>query len=51
LASINVPLEHLAQGNNRLAHRLKPTDGFTLVKSSNKEKPQALIRLFAIEHA
>jgi hypothetical protein len=50
LASINVPLEHLAQGNNRLAHRLKPTDGFTLNKS-NKDKPQALIRLFEVEHA
>jgi hypothetical protein len=50
LASINVPLEHLTQGNNRLAHRLKPTDGFRLAKP-HKEKPQALIRLFQVEHA
>ena len=48
LAARDVPMRHLNQGTKRAAHRFRPSDSFTLVRTDGQ--PVALIRLFEINH-
>ena len=48
LAARDVPVHHLNHGTRRAAHRFRPSDSFTLVRTDGQ--PVALIRLFEINH-